>query len=193
MNKCLILSGLLLCGCALLIGHEGHFHEQLGSIQERIHRGVDAPTIKQFGDKPQSFAQWLGGFHFIILHFPIALINMTAFAEVLYSRYKKPIYDYSATFMIVTAAILALPTAIFGNIYSTTGVYEGLLADFLQWHMIFGISTAILAIFVAYLKIQKEQSRLYYASLLLLFLIVNITGMLGGGMTFGPYHMLPPT
>jgi uncharacterized membrane protein len=175
------------------MGHEGHFHHSLGSIQESMHPGETEPTIKHFGDNPQTFAGWLGGFHFILLHFPIALIIMTAFAEFLYTRYKKPLFDNAATFMIVAAAILALPTAILGYIYSTTGVYEGLLADFLQWHMIFGILTAILSIYVAYLKVKGEHLRLYYASLAALFIIVNITGMLGGGMTFGPYHMLPPT
>jgi hypothetical protein len=31
--------------------------------------------------------------------------------------------------------------------------------------------------------------RLYYGSLFLLFLLVNIAGFFGGGVTFGPYHM----
>ncbi len=192
MHKFLIFSLLTLLSCSLLFSHEGHHHKTLGAISESIHPTEDAPTIKQFGGKPESFTQWFGGFHFIILHFPIALINMTAIAEFLYFWTRKSIFDLSATFMLITAAILIVPTAIFGYIYSTTGVYQGLLADFLWWHMWFGISTAVLTILTAYLKIKKGPIPLYYILLFIIFFLVNITSMLGGGMTFGPYHMLPP-
>lgn len=192
MHKLLILSVLILLSASLIYGHEGHQHTTLGAISESI-QGVDgAPIVKEFHSRPESFAEWIGGFHFIILHFPIALINMAAIAEFLYFWTKKSIFDLSATFMLITAAILIVPTALFGYIYSTTAVYHGLLADFLWWHMWFGISTAILTIVTAYLKVKKGTIPLYYILLFVVFFLVNITSMLGGAMTHGPKHMLPP-
>ena len=94
--------------------------------------------------------------------------------------------------MLIAAAITALPTSLFGLIYSYTGLYEGMLSDFLYWHMWLGISTAIFSIITAFIRERKGPSKLYYACLFFLLILVTLTGMLGGGMTFGPYHMLPP-
>lgn len=190
----LLLSILCLMSFTILFSHEGHHHDMDESepIKESIHPTQDQSTIKQFGGRPQTWMQWIGGFHFIFLHFPIALIIMTAISELLFAWDSKPIFDYASRFMLIAAAILAIPTAIFGLIYSYTASYEGLLADFVWWHMWFGIITAVFAVIVVFIRERKGLSKLYYTCLFLLFLLVNITGMLGGGMTFGPYHMLPP-
>ncbi|CDZ80191.1 putative membrane protein [Candidatus Rubidus massiliensis] len=175
-----------------LFGHEEH-KGMKETVQESVHPTQgEQPTVKQFGGRPQSWAQWIGGFHFILLHFPLALIAMTGFSELLFAYYHRPIFDYASRFMLIAAAILAVPTALLGLIYSYTATYSGLLADFVFWHMWAGITTAILAIIVALIRERYGITKLYYTCLVILFLLVNITGFLGGGMTFGPYHMLPP-
>ena len=193
MSRFLILIFLCFVSFSSLNSHEGHkemgSHEQLN---ESIQPTQDQPTIKQFGGKPQNWMQWVGGFHFVFLHFPIALITLTAISELLFGWYQRPIFDYASRFMLVSAAIFAIPTALFGLIYSYTATYEGLLADFVWWHMWFGIATAAFAGVVALIREQQGANKLYYTALFILFLLVNITGLLGSGMTFGPYHMLPP-
>ncbi len=194
MSKLFILSLLCLLTFPFLFSHEGHKEiAKQKTTQTSIHPTQgEQPTVKQFGGRPQNWMQWIGGFHFIFLHFPIALIVMTAISELLFAWYQKPIFDYASRFMLIVAAILAPPTALFGFIYSYTASYEGLLANFVWWHMWFGITTAVFVVVVAFLRERKGTNKFYYACLFLLFLLVNITGMLGGGMTFGPYHMLPP-
>lgn len=194
MIKFFVLSILCLLTFNLLFGHEAHRQE---TRQETMPESIqptqgEQPTIKQFGGRPQSWIQWIGGFHFILLHFPLALIAMTGFSELLLAYYHYPIFDYASRFMLIAAAILAVPTALLGLIYSYTATYSGLLADFVWWHMWAGITTAALALFVAFLRERYGTVKLYYTCLIVLFLLVNITGFLGGGMTFGPYHMLPP-
>lgn len=193
MYKFLIFSLLCLLSLNFLYSHEGHKEmEKNEPMTENMQPTEGQPTVKQFGGRPLTWMQWVGGFHFIVLHFPIALIAMTAISELLFAWYKKPIFDYASRFMLIAAAIFAVPTALLGLIYSYTASYSGLLADFIWWHMWAGISTAVFAIFVAFLRERLGRSKLYYTSLFLLFLLVNITGYLGGGMTFGPYHMHPP-
>lgn len=174
MNKTVIFSLVCLLGVSLLFGHEGH-----------------KEVTMQVG-RPHSWMQWFGSFHFIFLHFPIALITMGAVSELLYSWYQKPIFDQSSRFMLIAAAVLAVPTAVLGLTYSYTAAYHGLLAYFMEAHMWLGISTAVLAIIVVYLRESQGRNALYYSSLLLLFLLVNVTAFLGGGMTFGPYQLYPP-
>ena len=193
MNKFFILSLLCLLNFSFLFGHEGHKKKDDNMPkQESVQAAQDQPAGKQYQGMPQSWIQWIGGFHFIFLHFPIALIAMTAISELLFTLYKRPIFDYSSRFMLIAAAVLAVPTAILGLTYSYTASYSGLLEDFVWWHMWFGFATAIFVIFVAFLRERSGRSAVYYACLFLLFLLVNVTGFLGAGMTFGPYQMYPP-
>lgn len=187
MNKYLIFIFLSYFSC--LMGHEGHKHHD---------DNITAPSAQeeqigaQFGNRPKNWSQWVGGFHFIFLNFPIALITMTAISELLFSQYPKRIFDHSARFMLIAAAIFATPTALLGLIYSYSSSYENLLSDFLQLHMWFGITTAVISIIVAFLRERYGVGKLYYTCLTLLFFLVNMTGFFGGGLTFGPYHYLPP-
>ncbi|MBA3722039.1 MAG: hypothetical protein H0W88_06530 [Parachlamydiaceae bacterium] len=178
----------------VLFAHEGH-HEQKQMQKENIQEKESIQEkVKQSneGGRPITWLQWLGSFHMIFLHFPIALINMVAISEFLFTIYKKPMFEISSHFMLIAAAIIAPPTAILGLIYSYSASYSGLMETFLWWHMWFGISTAIFTIAVLFIRERFGISRLYYSCLILLFLMINITGFFGGGMTFGPYHMHPP-
>lgn len=134
-----------------------------------------------------TWLQWVGSFHLILLHFPIALINMLAVAELLLILSKRPIFDFSSRFLIISAAILTPLTALLGLIYSFSFTYEGLMETFLLWHMWLGISTAILAVVAAYIRERWGRTTTYLFCLILLLLLVNITGFFGGSMTFGTY------
>jgi uncharacterized membrane protein len=193
MTKQIFLCLLCMLGFTVLFGHEGHKSmEESKTQQESITPSSGQPTVKHFGGRPLTWTQWIGSFHFIFLHFPIALITMTAISELLFSWFQRPIFDYASRYTLIAAAFFSVPTALLGLTYSYTASYSGILADFMWWHMWAGISTAILAIFVTFLRERLGRSKIYYTSLFLLFLLVNITGYLGGGMTFGPYHMHPP-
>lgn len=193
MNKVLTLSLLCLLSFTFLFGHEGHKEmDNNKSMKESVQTTKDTSAVEQYEGRSQSWMQWIGSFHFIFLHFPIALITMTVISDLLFAWHANPIFDYASRFMLIAAAILAAPTALLGLTYSYTATYNGILADFVWWHMWFGFATAIFAIFVVLLRELSGRSALYYICIFLLFLMVNITGFLGGGMTFGPYHMLPP-
>jgi hypothetical protein len=193
MDRFWFLSLFCLLNFSILFGHEGHHGINVNKTTEKsISIDNDQPPAPGLEGRPKNWTQWFGGLHLILLHFPIALITMTAFAELLFRWYRRPVFDAAARFMLISAAILIIPTAIFGWILSYSTPFEGLLGDMLQLHMWFGILTAGFAIVVAFIREYKGRGGLYYASLLLLFLLVTITGSLGSGMTFGPYHMLPP-
>lgn len=193
MSKQLILCLLCMLFSTVVFGHEGHKSmEESKTQQESVAPFSGQPTVKHFGGRPLTWTQWIGSFHFILLHFPIALIAMTAISELLFVWFQRPVFDYASQFMLIAAAVFSVPTAVLGLTYSFTASYSGILADFMWWHMWAGISTTIFAIFVAFFRERLGRSKIYYTSLFILFLLVNITGYLGGGMTFGPYHMHPP-
>ncbi len=161
---------LLLTFVSVAFGHEGHLallaEEEIGS---------------------SGWLQWIGSFHFVFVHFPIALIVLTAVAELFYSFSKRPIYDYAARFMLIGAAILTLPTAILGLMYSLTGTYTGHMETLVSLHKWFGITTTLFAIFTAYIREREGRTKLYLCSIFLLFILVCITAHFGGAMTFGSF------
>lgn len=177
-----------LCINCFAQAHEGH------SEKQELTSEIEQEKIKETAQegRPTTWTQWIGSFHLIFLHFPIALINMLGISECLFIWYKRPIFEFSSKFLLVSAAIMAPPTALLGLLYSYSSSYSGLIETFLLWHMWLGIGTATLTVTIAFLRETMGLSKLYYASLGLLVLMINATGFFGGGMTFGPFHMYSP-
>ncbi len=133
---------------------------------------------------------WLDGvgrLHLILLHFPIAFINMLALFEVLAIKDRRPLYELTCRSLVVAAAVTTPIAALLGFIYSYSGHYEGAIGDVLFWHMWLGILTAVLAVALWFVR---EKGIFYYSILIALFLLVNFTTYFGGEMTFGPNHLL---
>lgn len=132
---------------------------------------------------------WIGNFHPVFLHFPIALILMTVVAEILNQKKPSLLFQHAARFMLVSAAIFAIPTALSGLAFSYNASYQGLLAVFFWWHRFLGIGTACLSISAALLKElarKKKVSVLFYGiTLVMLVLFLVVGSYLGGKMTFG--------
>lgn len=164
----------------MLHSHEGHhLHEPISTIETDFFQGNFRP-----------FLNWLGSFHFVILHFPIALVVMTVVAEIMFLFTRKSEFEQAAYFMIISAAIWAPPTALLGWALSYGSVYEGVRYDLFAWHRYFGSVTAILAVAAAFLRYSYRQRRTttltyYYTTLFFLFLSVFLTGLLGGSLVFG--------
>jgi uncharacterized membrane protein len=179
----------------IAIAHEGHEHHRKDKNLEKNIPLAEASQpfdSEEIAESPQTWLQWLGTFHLVFLHFPIALIIMTVLSELLFLWNPHPLYDAASQFMLTAGAALSIPTALLGVIYSYSSTYTGIYADLIFWHMWLGIALVFLAVALTYVRLNYGPSPFYYIALLVLFLLVNATAFLGGEMTFGPYHMLPP-
>lgn len=182
----LALASFFFLHVASLYAHEGHHHADLLRESELFEdQSVPIPPSSVAG-----FLVGVGRFHFLFIHFPIALIVMTVTAELLWFWYKTPLFNYAARFLITAAAIFVIPTVLLGLALSWVQNYEGLQLELFVWHRYFGFLTAGLAILAAILKERyvREYSTSqtgYYISLFFLFLSVSLTGAFGGSLTFG--------
>lgn len=180
----------LLLACGLLKAHEGH-HTESQTAAISIDENNQTVLFQGPSSEFQQALRRLGNLHLVFLHFPIALIVMATAAEILFWWTQYTPYDAIARFLIDSAAVFAVPTALFGLALSTVGTYPDDQAVLLFWHRFFGMSTAFLAVSAAILKelsMRRDQEWIvngYYACLLLAFLSVSITGYLGGDLTFG--------
>lgn len=148
----------------LIVAHEGHSH--------------------------LNWIQALGLFHLIFLHFPIALVYSGAIAEALFFKSHKSFYDHAARFILIASLISIVPTILTGLAFQYQVPYEGVEATLLFWHTYIGYSIFVLNLLVVIFKElhvrRKIKTPWVHLSLLLaLFILVNITGYLGGMLTFG--------
>jgi len=149
-----------------------------------------ADTYGNGGLSPGNWLESIGRFHLLFLHFPIALTVMTVAAELLWLWFANPLFSNAARFMIVAAAMFAFPTALLGLAFGASHHYEGLELDLYEWHRLFGLLTAGLAIAAAVLRercvrVESSSTVGYYLCLFLLFLSVSLTGAFGGSLAFG--------
>lgn len=144
----------------------------------------------ELGETVGEWIRWFGVFHLIFLHFPIALIVMTCVSELFYFYKKLPFFEHASQFMLLGAAIFAVPTVLFGFALSYGVSYEEPMKSVLWWHQLIGSAILGLLGIALVLRAQYQQNkrnslRPYYICLALLFVLVNVTGYLGGLLAFG--------
>lgn len=172
---------------AQAFGDESHHQEEEAQVSEKQVETVNFDKI----------IKWVGNFHLILLHFPIALITMAAVSELLFFWYGNSLFNQASRFMVLAAAVTVIPTVLTGLAYGYNVPYEGVMASYFWWHRFFGLFTAFLAITTAVFRELPSQRFpyirvAYYLCLFLLFISVNMTAFLGGSLTFGIGHLWPP-
>jgi len=184
---------ILFVATTMLFSHEGHHKQEEASVIDQL---AAVPSIAPQATKEMrkdhltKIIHWLGRYHLVILHFPIALVVMTAISELLFYWYGSPLFDQAARFMIIAAAITAIPTALFGLALGYDAHYNGMLVNIFWWHRFWGLFTAVMIVVTASLRelhVRKgwETLKLYHICLVAIFISVSLTGFLGGEMTFG--------
>lgn len=184
ISKVFCLIGLM---CVMLF--------QARAFGDESHRQKEEATASEKQIQVVSFdkiIKWVGNFHLILLHFPIALITMAAVSELLFFWYGNSLFDQASRFMVIAAAVMVIPTVLTGLAYGYNVPYEGVMASYFWWHRFFGLFTAVLAITTAIFREFSAKKAVYYMCLFLLFISVNVTAFLGGSLTFGIGHLWPP-
>jgi uncharacterized membrane protein len=142
-----------------------------------------------FEDHLKQLPPWLqvaGRLHPMILHFPISILILIAFLELI--KPKDGSWNDKADMLLAITAFTASLTALFGLILFHTGGYEN--GSDLYWHKITGIITALLTGILSWLKNLKKI--IYYPSLVLSVLIIVIAGHLGSNITHGNDFVTAP-
>ncbi|WP_213105527.1 DUF2231 domain-containing protein [Candidatus Protochlamydia amoebophila] len=177
-----ILIGLLLLSQAFLQAYEEHSPKVFIAQMQ----GIEYIPEKNWTD----WVVKIGHLHHIFVHFPIALLTMAVFAEILFAWYRTSFFENAAVFMIISTAVLMPITALLGFALSLGQFYPATLNDVFVWHRYFGVVTVILALWTCHLRNQygRDSSKglcSYYICLFFSFLVVNLTGLLGNTLTLG--------
>lgn len=139
-----------------------------------------APTDMATSDR---VVRWLGKFHLLLIHFPIALVFAAAAAEgwSIWQRQRVP--SQSVRFCLWLGALAAIPAAVLGWLYAAVGNGASSL-QLLMTHRWLGTSTAawlvITAIYAESDVQNGERSRGVRLMLALAVLSTGLTAHLGG-------------
>lgn len=147
----------------------------------------------------ESFAvlPYLGRFHVLVIHFPIALLSIGALFEFVGWLGKRPGVEPVVRATIGLGSLSALAAMLLGLANSIEAEYTGTLSDVFWWHRALGIATTVVAA-AAWVAVERRARSnspravsTARALILLASLLVGVTGHLGGSLVFGWTYLLP--
>ncbi len=170
-----------------------HAWIEAGAPSTPIEQGTPSPDKKaaESASAPATrrhLLDWLGKFHVMVIHFPIALLLAAAAGEVwsAWRRIRQP--APAVRFCVLLGAISAIVAAVLGWLHAASGY--GLDSPLiLAWHRCFGTATAVGSVILAVLSEidSRRGTRSWWFRLLLLLvaLLVAVAGYFGGLLVHG--------
>ena len=138
--------------------------------------------------------RWIGRFHPVSTHFPVALLLVAVFAETLAWWTRRESWLQTVRLLVGLGALGAIAAAGLGWVNAYFSSYVGQSAAILQWHRWLGTFTALWAAACAVLSMIDEckegspERRRFRGALLLGALLVGLSGFLGSALIFGLDH-----
>ncbi len=146
------------------------------------------------GEHKFNLVVYLGKFHPLATHFPIALIFTAFLFSAVAAVTKKEIYDSLSIKLTFLAALSALVTLLLGLAAGSTASFPSELKGYFNWHRLMGIGTTFAILLTAVFawlcggKSTKVRIRIFRVMLMISAIAVGITGHLGASLVFGPEH-----
>lgn len=170
----------------------GHAEEEAVQVPVDPEQRHDHETGHGQSEGPSRLVRFLGKFHPLAVHFPIALVLAALAAETLGALTRQSLFSDAARFSIVLAALSAMATAGLGWAAGAVAHYPGDLAETLWLHRWVGSGTGILIVVTAVLSeiAQRQEEngrtrRAYWVVLIFASLGVSVTGHLGASLIYG--------
>jgi uncharacterized membrane protein len=131
---------------------------------------------------------YIGKFHPLLVHFPIALVLAAAAAELVVLATTRTAWRTVAVANIRAGAALGVVTAITGWLFASSPLVDA--SPSLEWHRWVGMAGAAGAIGAALLSSRlpmpsRRSALVYRVTLFVTALLVAITGHLGGTLVWG--------
>ena len=135
------------------------------------------------------FSGWLGRFHILAIHFPIALFAAAALGEILAARRASAVPDPVVRFCVLLGAASAVVTVALGWLHADAGGHGSATPGMLALHRWLGTAAGVCAALIA-LASERESRRGHRTLLFRIILcagaaLVAITAHFGGLLVHG--------
>ena len=136
---------------------------------------------------------FIGKFHPLLVHFPIALVLVAAAAELVVIATPRQAWRTVAVANICAGAAIGIVTVITGWLFAASPSVD--VTTSLEWHRWLGTAGAVGAIGAALLSsrlhVSSRGTFAYRCVLFVTALLVAITGHLGGTLVWGAGFLRP--
>jgi uncharacterized membrane protein len=163
-------------------------------VSERV---IPTPVVvEEKVDRPfwQRILRWLGQFHPVTTHFPVALMMVAVLAEALAWWTRRQSWLDTVRFLVVIAALGAIAAGVLGWLNAYFSSYSKAPGALLWWHRWLGTGTSVWVLICAGLVLahkceegSKERQR-FRGALLLGAALVSLSGFLGSALIYGLDH-----
>ena len=136
----------------------------------------------------EQFSQFIGRFHPLWVHLPIGILLVAVLFDQLSDRERFKQLEGSVSMLYFLGGLSAIFSCLTGYLLSKSGDYSGATLTQHQW---LGITTALVALGI-YFSRKKNYFKSRAAAKIVastLFLLVSITGHLGGSLTHGADYL----
>jgi uncharacterized membrane protein len=139
------------------------------------------------GNERADWLQFIGRFHPLVVHFPIALFLLVPILEVVGRNVRFAYLRLSVNFILGLASLGATTAAILGWCLARSGGYSGRL---ITQHMWGGVAMSIMCWVCWLLRTRRRELSIAYAIVLALGVgLVAWTSYRGGQLSLGPNHL----
>lgn len=141
------------------------------------------------GMQRSEWAQFIGGFHLLTIHFPIALILLVPVLEIGGRSRRFQYLGLSVEPVLALALFSAIGSAMFGWLLARSGGYTGRLV---VQHMWGGVFASVLCWLCWMFRDRMAGERfeiVYFCGLGVTVLLVSFTGYRGGQLAHGETHL----
>jgi len=139
------------------------------------------------GNERADWVQFIGRFHPLVVHFPIALFLLVPILEIVGRSARFTYLRLSVKFVLALATVGATTAAILGWCLARSGGYSGRL---ITQHMWGGVVLSIICWVCCLLRVRLRELGVTYAIALALGVgLVAWTGYRGGQLSLGPNHL----
>lgn len=162
-----------------------------GMGMEGMHGGMDMGMAPEDRSK-MSFLKrtmlWLGAFHPMIIHFPIAFFPAALFTAVVGRR--RPAFSAPVQFLVVAGGVVAPIAALLGWFNAGFALVDGdrLLLVHRWLGTAMGVGGALLAVW-AWRRPWEDRGAGMILSLTLMTIAIAVQGWFGGALVYGMGHM----
>lgn len=131
----------------------------------------------------------IGRFHPVLVHLPIGILLLACVFQWLSAKKNFTALQPAVGVALFIGMLSAMASCISGYLLSGSGDYDEQLVNFHQW-MGIGVATLSFIFFVLHYKKASSEIRWWMASIL--FILIIITGHLGGSLTHGAGYLTEP-
>jgi uncharacterized membrane protein len=134
-------------------------------------------------------SSFIGHFHPVFVHLPIGILVLAFILQLIARKQRTAGLDHAIGISLLAGLIAAVVSCITGFYLSRNDDYDAQLVNQHQW---LGIGVAVVTGVLYWLHRQHKAVRWQWPLMISLFVLVSITGHLGGSLTHGSDYLTAP-